>query len=105
MATDWTAELYNIGYEEAIEDVTEFLRGYDQRVYVADLLEHLEHLVAWEVDVAAPVEAEFEEILNGPTGYNPTNREERYLLAGDPDETDDDYATLRSLRGRTPDAI
>lgn len=81
---------YVLGYEDAIEDVAEFVRQYDTEVDTVELIEHLEELVGWRTEFAGTVEAELGQLLaSRPEGDNPYEWEDRYLSAGDGDDGDD----------------
>lgn len=101
MATDWTSELYRIGAEDALGEVADFVRGYDEEVPTEDVIEFLESLLDWEIDFAVAEGTKLDEVLVGPEGDDPLEEEDRYLRAGE----DDAYSAFRSLRGREPDDV
>lgn len=48
------AGMYRTGYEEAISDIVEFIRSYDEPIEIGDLLDQCEDLIAWAEEYEIP---------------------------------------------------
>lgn len=48
------ANVYKTGYEDAISDMVEFIRGFDEPIDLDDLLGQCEDLIAWSEEFEVP---------------------------------------------------